>query len=227
MAVEVHGRVQDLAGVLNRRQRPDVVHGVDVTGPHAGGEPVVLDEMVDDLVEAVLEAVVVALDEAEHVVGHRHRRVVSMSLQFGVRPVELDDELITQDDADEDAALVLEGADLERLGALDIRPHLGGGRGWADQGQDHGKEGDGVSHGPLPILSDVERIETHKAESPAVVANRFPAVSATVPAYRRQAGTSNCVDAGVHPALARTDPGGVVSVDSPRRFAAFTHPSYA
>ena len=121
----------------------------------AGGEPVILDEMIDDLVEAVLEAVVVALDEAEHVLGHRHRGVVSMPFQILVRPVELDDELIAQDDADEDAAAVLEGAELERLGALDVRPHLGRGR--AGQGQDNGKAGDGVPHGFPPKLSACSR----------------------------------------------------------------------
>ncbi len=44
----------------------------------ADGKPVVLNEMVHDLVETVFEAVVVALDKAEHVLGHRHRRVVPL-----------------------------------------------------------------------------------------------------------------------------------------------------
>ena len=70
----------------------------------------------DDLADARAHAGVVARDQIFHVRRRRHLR--RWSLQRGARLREIDDDGILEDDADKRSAVLIEGAQLERLACL-------------------------------------------------------------------------------------------------------------
>ena len=78
VAEEVHGGVENLARVLNRREDPDLAHVVDVARPRRRGEPLVRRDVVGDFVEAELQPVFVLADQIQHGVGHRDPRIDGM-----------------------------------------------------------------------------------------------------------------------------------------------------
>ena len=127
VTVEVHGCVQNFPRIHDRRQRLDFIEIVDPLGTSAG-DHVVRHDVVHDLVQASLHAVLVARDQLEHVGGKRNRRIRGVSLQRGVRSVQLDDVLVAQYDRDLGCALDFEGADFEWLHYVHLSRYRGGRR---------------------------------------------------------------------------------------------------
>ena len=146
MAEEVHGRVQDLPRIEDRRQRAHLRDVVDVAGPWCRRDAFVGGDVVDDLVQAELEAVLVLADEVEHRVGHREARIRGVALERPIGGGELDNQLVLQDDADALVALDLEGAELEGLRGGRGRPALRQERRGVQKGDDQ-QTGDRSSHG--------------------------------------------------------------------------------
>src|SRR5690606_37816447 len=164
--VEVDGRVQDLAGIHDRRQRAQGLRLVDESRAVRAVERARADDVIHDLVEPALQPVLVAADEPEHVVRHRNLDVRGIELERGVRRVELDDEPVAQHDADGRPAVDLERAELERLG--DGLPARGLRDGRAAEDGEHGHHRPNLpekragSHGPPPEAYPYSRVYSPK-----------------------------------------------------------------
>ena len=76
MRVEVHGRVHNLAGILNGRHDIDIGNRMNVVRLISGFQKAFFVQPVHDFVNTVLQSVFVLFDQAEHICRHEHAGIL-------------------------------------------------------------------------------------------------------------------------------------------------------